>query len=224
MVQWNGAHGHRRHAAHHMPSTKTPKRKTTKRKTPAKKRPRKATTSGGKKPRSPTAKKRTRRPAAKTTPRKAATPRPPAKTGRPRREFNLETVETLAKIGTTQKAMADAFGVGLRTIERRVAEDPEFRAALDRGRAEQEIALRGRLFEFAMDKTPSCRAAAVKALAILLGPYGVGERSTIEHQGTQVGIVFVIPDNGRVPVDQVVDGRDLSGRLDVLELPPPDDA
>ena len=121
--------------------------------------------------------------------------------------------------------MAAAFGVGLRTIERRFAEDPEFQAAIERGRAEQEIALRGRLFEFAMDRTPSCRSAAVRALGMLVAQFGIGERSTVEHQGA--GIVFVIPPNDRVPCEvvdaEVVEqGRDPCGP--VFELPPKDDA
>ena len=202
---------------HRMPA----KKKTT-RKTPAKKR--QAQTSGSKKPRSPPRKKRA---PAKRTKTQEADPAPEpglAKMGRPKIELTPEAVEALARIGVTHRTMALALRVSERTIERRFAEDPEFQAAIERGRADREVVLRRYLYTYAVDTNRTVRASAVRALGMLLAEFGVGERSVVEHEGVP-GLVIMIPSNDRVPVDGLrqVEVETVARDLPPLELVAGDD-
>jgi hypothetical protein len=107
--------------------------------------------------------------------------------------------------------------------------DPAFAEAMAAGEGRFELTLRRRLFEYATDRRASVRSSAVRALLVLLGPYGVSERHVVEHEGSSTGpIVFYIPSNGRVPCDVVAEGEIAGGDTitlppgAVLELPPKD--
>jgi hypothetical protein len=53
--------------------------------------------------------------------------------GRPRLEFDLRQVEELGRIQSTLSEVAAVLGCGLSTVKDRLANDPEFAAAFERG-------------------------------------------------------------------------------------------
>jgi len=53
--------------------------------------------------------------------------------GRPRLEFDLRQVEELGRIQSTQAELAAVLGCGLSTVKDRLANDPEFSTAYQRG-------------------------------------------------------------------------------------------
>lgn len=61
---------------------------------------------------------------------------------RPRKELNSEEVFKLAKLACTHEEIADYFGVSKDTVERRLADDPDFAASYKRGLAEAKMSLR----------------------------------------------------------------------------------
>ena len=65
-------------------------------------------------------------------------------------EIDVEQVRRLAQLQLTQPEIAAALGVGLRTVERRIRDDPEFREAIEQGRAKGQASLRRRMMEIAM--------------------------------------------------------------------------
>jgi hypothetical protein len=87
--------------------------------------------------------------------------------GRPAVHIDLTEVEKLASIQATDEEIADFFDVTRRTLTRK-KQQPEFRRALERGKAKGRIALRRRLFQLAQ--------AGNVAAAIFLGKNLLGYR------------------------------------------------
>lgn len=69
------------------------------------------------------------------------------KPGRPKADIDLKLVEELAAIGCTQMDIAEAIGVGLRTLQER---GDDFRTAYSKGRSAQKSSLRRKLYQLAM--------------------------------------------------------------------------
>jgi hypothetical protein len=62
--------------------------------------------------------------------------------GRPRLEFDLRQVEELGRIQSTQAELAAVLGCGLTTVKDRLAKDPEFATAYQRGLESGKSSLR----------------------------------------------------------------------------------
>lgn len=62
-------------------------------------------------------------------------------------EIDLNKVESLAAQGLSHGQIADALGIGVRTLETRKAESAEFAEAIKRGRAKGVAVVTNKLFE-----------------------------------------------------------------------------
>lgn len=88
--------------------------------------------------------------------------------GRPAIDIDLGRLEILAALHCTHEELASAFGVSLRTIERRVAEDELFRETIERGRADGRRSLRRTLYQLALKAgQPNAPPGALPALLFL---------------------------------------------------------
>lgn len=86
-------------------------------------------------------------------------------------------VERLASVFATVEDMAGFFGVSNMCFYRRLHDDPEMRAAYERGRSKARLSLRRTQFDMATkDKNP--------ALAIWLGKQELGQKERPEFSGT----------------------------------------
>lgn len=65
-----------------------------------------------------------------------------SRAGRPRIDFSLEDLTKLCMLQCTMPEIASWFDVSLSTIEHRAGEEPEFRAAMDKGYALGRISVR----------------------------------------------------------------------------------
>ena len=63
----------------------------------------------------------------------------------PRKEIDLETLAKVSTLSPTLEELAAVFDVSLSTINRRVRDDEEFRAIVERGRGLGKMRLRTRL-------------------------------------------------------------------------------
>lgn len=100
--------------------------------------------------------------------------------GRPRLELSgteRDLVERLAAF-LTQDQIARALGIGEKTFRRRLAEDPELRAAYDRGRAMGVANVAQSLITQALNGNVAAAIFYLKAQA------GWSEKSVVEHRGT----------------------------------------
>jgi ECF sigma factor len=63
---------------------------------------------------------------------------------------NAELIERMTSIGLDIAALAKVFNLSKRTVERRIAESPELKAALLKGRLVQKIEVRKKLYDMAI--------------------------------------------------------------------------
>lgn len=94
--------------------------------------------------------------------------------GRPREVIDLDELTKLCALQCTQADIASWFGVSRPTIERRVAEDPEFREAMERGYARGRISLRRRQIQRA--------EAGGDVMLIWLGKQYLGQTDRVESR------------------------------------------
>lgn len=110
--------------------------------------------------------------------------------GRPRHEFNLETVEALARIGSTLSEIADGCGVHVETVKRRMVDDPEFSAAYKRGMSQAKESLRRLLWHHAT-KSYQCAIYLSKQPKLLAmrddGRGDTEEQPTVENSDDNGG-------------------------------------
>lgn len=132
---------------------------------------------------------------AKRAKRAAAQPEPeppPAKrpTGRPRLEFDLKEVEALGALHVTNAEAAVVLGCSEDTVAERRANDPEFRAAFERGQMNRRASLRRRQMQLADQGD--------RTMLIWLGKQFLGQsdKHRAELDASVKGGVLVIP--GRV--------------------------
>jgi len=99
--------------------------------------------------------------------------------GRPRIEVDLREVEELARIGCSEDDMGAVLGVSHELIRRRKNSDPEFRAALEKGRATTRNSLRRLQLKQALQGN--------KTMLIWLGKQLLGQtdRQTTEVTGAK---------------------------------------
>lgn len=100
---------------------------------------------------------------------------PKNKGGHPRANIDLAMVYRAASIGCPNDEIAALCGVGRQTIYDRVRLDPEFAAALERGRDEGKATLRRRQWQLAMAGNPT--------MLIWLGKQMLDQRDKHEHSG-----------------------------------------
>ena len=100
------------------------------------------------------------------------------------RRFDLDLVEVekLAMLWATDAEMAGWFNVNVRTIERRKSE-PDFAAALERGRAKGNLNLRRMQLRLAEQNA---------AMAIFLGKNQLGQVDQITHS-MDLQVVLALP-------------------------------
>jgi hypothetical protein len=104
--------------------------------------------------------------------------------GRPERSINLAELEKLCALQCTQAEIADWFGVGSATIERRLRQ-PEYREVMERGYARGRISLRRKQMQLAEQGNP--------AMLIWLGKQYLGQRDSIDQTiGASGGAPFQI--------------------------------
>ena len=92
--------------------------------------------------------------------------------GRPERSINLAELEKLCALQCTQAEIADWFGVGSATIERRLRQ-PEYREVMERGYARGRISLRRKQMQLAEQGNP--------AMLIWLGKQYLGQRDSVDQ-------------------------------------------
>lgn len=83
------------------------------------------------------------------------------KPGRKPIEIDLAQVESLAAQGLNQEQIADALGIGTRTLEARKATNPAFLAAIKKGKAKGLAIVTNKLFE-------ACKGGAAWAICFYL--------------------------------------------------------
>src|SRR5689334_19037320 len=88
--------------------------------------------------------------------------------GRPRKQIDMNLVETLAAMQCTDEEIAATLRVSINTITRRKADDPEFAAALEAGKARGRASLRRIQWKLA--------TGGNAAMAIFLGKNLLGQR------------------------------------------------
>jgi|SRR5690349_13324801 len=106
------------------------------------------------------------------TPIKTKTDKPKHPGGRPRKEINVEMVENLAALQCTDEEIAATLRISVDTIARRKADDPEFAAALEAGKARGRASLRRLQWKLAQQGNA--------ALAIFLGKNLLGQRDRFD--------------------------------------------
>jgi|TARA_R100000049_G_C1854687_1_gene20533 hypothetical protein len=67
----------------------------------------------------------------------------------PKKQFDLNQVEALGKIGATQEEMSVLFNCGLRTIERAMSGQSAFRRAYKKGEVNRKVSLRRKQIQLA---------------------------------------------------------------------------
>lgn len=92
--------------------------------------------------------------------------------GRPRIEFNLEELERLCRLNCTVDEIAAYFGCSKRTIEDRLSNEEEFKAIVDKGRANGKTSVRREQFKIMENGNA--------AMAIWLGKQLLGQRDNQE--------------------------------------------
>ena len=98
---------------------------------------------------------------------------------RPRKEIDPDEVRKLARLGATQREIAQWFGVHLHTIEARMR-DEDFRLAWEEGGAELNLSLRRQQVRVAEEeKTSSSKVT----MLIWLGKQRLGQTDKLEHSG-----------------------------------------
>ena len=110
-----------------------------------------------------------------------ATPKTGNPNGRPRIQFDLEGIESLAALNCTQLEVAQFFGISLATVEHRFNQEPELRAAWDRGRATGKLSLRRKQSQLAEEGNVTMLIWLGKQLL------GQSDRQSIEHTGANGG-------------------------------------
>ena len=74
----------------------------------------------------------------------------PGQAGRPLKKFNLEKVEDLASRGLSQKQLAIALGINLKTLQKHRKLDQELQSSIDRGRVKGLADVSNSLYENAL--------------------------------------------------------------------------
>lgn len=97
------------------------------------------------------------------------------KKGRPKAKIDLETFEKLAALQCTQAECAAFLEVSVDTIQRRIAHNPKFAAAWERGRENGKASLRRMQFESAQKGNIT--------MQIWLGKQYLGQKDRLEHAG-----------------------------------------
>lgn len=92
-------------------------------------------------------------------------------------EFNLDEIERLCRLNCTNAEIAAFFNVSERTIDRRLADNPEFFAAVERGRNYGRLSLRRKQIEVATGGNPT--------MLIWLGKQYLGQRDKSEIENTR---------------------------------------
>ena len=105
-------------------------------------------------------------------------------------EFNLEALESLCRLNCTHAEIAAYFNVSLKTVERRYKEEPDFAAAVDRGKATGRLSLRRKQIELVDNGNAS--------MAIWLGKQLLNQTDKQEidqyNHGDKISIEIVNPD------------------------------
>lgn len=99
--------------------------------------------------------------------------------GRPRAEIDLRQVEELAGIQCTHEEIAAVIGVSRATVTDRLANDPEFLAAYEKGRDEGKASLRRVQWRLALRGHPT--------MLVWLGKQYLQQRDKFEHTGAEGG-------------------------------------
>lgn len=99
--------------------------------------------------------------------------------GRPKIEFNAEELRRLSVLHCTQSEIAAFFGVSLSCVEKRLATEPQMKAAWDGGRALGLISLRRQQTRLAEKGNAT--------MLIWLGKQLLGQRDNLELSGPSGG-------------------------------------
>lgn len=99
--------------------------------------------------------------------------------GRPKIEFNAEELRRLSVLHCTQSEIAAFFGVSLSCVEKRLATEPQMKAAWDEGRALGLISLRRQQTQLAEKGNAT--------MLIWLGKQLLGQRDNLELTGDAGG-------------------------------------
>jgi len=75
----------------------------------------------------------------------------PGQAGRPLKKFNLEKVESLASRGLSQKQLAIALGINLKTLQKHRKINEQLQASIDKGRVQGLADVSNSLYQNAME-------------------------------------------------------------------------
>ena len=105
-------------------------------------------------------------------------------------EINLEDLEKLCRLNCTHEEIAAYFNVSTKTVQRRYAEEPDFAAAVDRGKAHGKLSLRRAQLKLVESGNPT--------MAIWLGKQLLNQTDKQEidqyNHGDKISIEIVNPD------------------------------
>lgn len=101
------------------------------------------------------------------------------KKGRPEAKLDLVEFRKLAAIQCTQSELASFFETSVDTIQRRIAKEPEYAEAWERGRESGKASLRRMQFASAQSGNVT--------MQIWLGKQYLGQRDRLDHEVTSNG-------------------------------------
>lgn len=114
--------------------------------------------------------------------------------GQPRKEPPGDAaghIRAFAADGFSIVGISEKFGVDRKTFERWLADFPELREALDRGREKERHSLHNRLYRIAMESDNE-KAAVLAAQTILNSRHGYKQGDSAD-QANRVNITFNLP-------------------------------
>ncbi len=123
-------------------------------------------------------------------------------------------IEELAARGLSIPSVARSLRTSVETFKRWLNEHPELREAFDAGRAEEELVLRGVLFDIATDKTKAPRDRILASLSILNARHGW--RTNEQPDQSRVNVVVNLPAARPLADVEIDDGN---GRTAIISVP-----
>lgn len=131
------------------------------------------------------------------------------KAGRSRIEFSEQQmliVEKYAAVAAPNDEIAAALDVSPSVVDERIAHDPEFKAAIEKGRAKGRLSIRGKQFALAMDGNPT--------MLIWVGKQMLGQSDKAQIQTGSIDR----PDPGLVTIHNLSEVAELAKSLGIESL------
>jgi Homeodomain-like domain len=134
--------------------------------------------------------------------------------GRSRKEAPADAalhIQFFAADGFSIVGIAEKFGVSRNTLDRWIADSPDLREALDRGREKERHTLHNRLYRIAVESDDE-KAASIAAMFLLKARHGYKEGDPGE-QANRVSVTFNLP--GALTREQFAEARNATPVIEI---------